>query len=84
MEYKMYKYMAGELQDMEEEAGKQLYREPSIPKEVLKYEPPLDLDRLLDGLTLARLQAVFDAVMKRQEDKEIPSEVILARSGGNR
>ncbi len=72
LEYKMYKYMAGELQDMEEEAGKQLYREPSIPKEVLKYEPPLDLDRLLDGLTLARLQAVFDAVMKRQEDKRDP------------
>lgn len=72
LEYKMYKYMAGELQDMEEAAEKQFYRESSIPKEVLKYEPPLDLDRLLDGLTLAKLQAVFDAVMKRQEEKRDP------------
>jgi len=32
----------------------------------------VDLDRLLDGLTLARLQKIFDQVMKRREDKVDP------------
>ena len=54
LEYKMYKYMAGELQDMEVGAEKHLYKEPTIPKEVARYEAPVDLDKLLDGLTLAR------------------------------
>ena len=37
-----------------------------------KYEEPLDLDKLLDGLTLAKLQKVFDAVMKRNANKLDP------------
>lgn len=72
LEYKMYKYMAMELQDMQEGAGRHLYKEPTIPREVSKYEEPVDLDKLLDGLTLARLQAVFESVMKRKEDKVDP------------
>lgn len=72
LEYKMYKYMAMELQDMQEGAGRHLYREPTIPREVSRYEEPVDLDKLLDGLTLAKLQAVFESVMKRKEDKVDP------------
>lgn len=72
LEYKMYRYMAGELQDMEQGAGQHLYKEPTIPKEVAKYEAPVDLDKLLDGLTLARMQAIFESVMKRNEDKVDP------------
>ena len=34
-----------------------------------RYEPPVDLDKLLDGLTLAKLQSIFQQVMKRKEDK---------------
>ena len=37
-----------------------------------KYEPPVDLDKLLDGLTLAKLQRIFEQVMKRKEDKIDP------------
>ncbi|MFQ8841555.1 MAG: hypothetical protein ACLR8P_12180 [Clostridium fessum] len=37
-----------------------------------KYEEPLDLDKLLDGLTLAKLQKAFDAVMKRNANKLRP------------
>lgn len=33
---------------------------------------PVDLDSLLDGLTLAKLQKIFDSVMKRKEDKIDP------------
>ncbi len=72
LEYKMYKYMAQELQDMEQDARRHLYKDPTIPKEVEKYQPPVDLDQLLDGLTLARLQAVFESVMKRRVDKIDP------------
>lgn len=69
LEYKKYKYMALMLQDREEDAGLIFYKNPTVPKEVAKYEPPVDLDDLLDGLTLAKLQKIFEQVLKRQEDK---------------
>lgn len=72
LEYKKYKYMAMELQDMELDAEKLLYKDPTIPKEVLRYEAPVDLDKLLDGLTLAKLQSIFESVMKRKADKIDP------------
>lgn len=72
LEYKMYKCLAMELQDMEQGAEKHFFKEPTIPKEVEKYEAPVDLDQLLDGLTLAKLQNIFQSVMKRQSDKIDP------------
>lgn len=72
LEYKTYKYMAMELKDRELDAGKMLFKEPTIPREVAKYEPPIDLDGLLDGLTLAKLQEIFNSVIKRKEDKIDP------------
>lgn len=72
LEYKKYKAMAQELQDMETGARGLLFKLPTVPKEVAKYEPPIDLDKLLDGVTLAKLQRVFDSVMKRQRDKVDP------------
>ncbi len=72
LEYKMYKQMAVTLQEMEEGAQKHLYKEPTVPKEVSRYEPPVDLDQLLDGLTLARLQSIFNSVMKRRTDRVDP------------
>lgn len=72
LEYKMYKYMASELGDRQQDAEKHFYKDPTIPKEVARYEPPIDLDSLLDGLTLARLQLIFNQIMKRQKDKIDP------------
>ena len=60
------------------------FKEPTIPREVAKYEEPLDLDKLLDGLTLAKLQKVFDAVMKRNANKLDRCEAGSVRSAGNR
>ena len=34
--------------------------------------PPVDLDTLLDGITLDRLEAIFQSVMRRREDKIDP------------
>ena len=61
-----------ELEEREQEAELLFFKEPTIPREVAKYEEPLDLDKLLDGLTLAKLQKVFDAVMKRNANKLDP------------
>ncbi len=72
LEYKKYKMMALELSDLEENAQGLFTKAPTIPGEVAKYEPPVDLDELLGDLTLAKLQKIFDSVIKRQQDKIDP------------
>ena len=72
LEYKMYKYAAGELRDMQVYAGKSLYKEPTVPEEVKKYEPPVDLDKLLSDVDLSKLNDIFQMVLKRQMDKIDP------------
>ncbi len=72
LEYKTYKYMAQELGEREGLAERHLFKDPTIPREVARYEPPVDLDGLLDGLTLAKLQSIFQSVMRRKADKVDP------------
>ena len=62
LQYKMYKYMSYELKDRQIEGDMVLYKEPTIPEEVKNYEEPVDLDALLDGLTLAKLNQIFQDV----------------------
>ena len=47
LEYKMYKYMSYELKDRLSVSGKVLYKDPTIPEEVAKYEQPVDLEELV-------------------------------------
>ena len=72
LEYKMYKYMSYELRDREMMGDQTLYKEPTIPEEVRDYVEPVDLDDLLGDLTLIKLNAIFQEVMKRQADKVDP------------
>ncbi len=72
LEYKTYKYMSGKLRDMMEEAGGSFFRKEQLPKEVLAYKVPVDPRELLDGVTLQKLHAVFEMVMRRQENKLDP------------
>lgn len=72
IEYKMYKYASIELRDRQLYAGKSLYKQPTIPEEVLKYRPPINLDELLGDLNLEKLNEVFHMVLKRQVDKLDP------------
>lgn len=72
LEYKMYKYMSYELRDRQVEGERSLYREPDIPEEVQDYVEPVDLDRLLDGLTLSKLNRIFREMMRRQTEKIDP------------
>lgn len=72
LQYKMYKYMAYELRDRQVDADQVLYKFPTIPDEVQEYVTPVDIDELLDGLTLTKLNKVFKDVMRRQDDKIDP------------
>ncbi len=72
LEYKMYKYMSYELRDRQTDAEKCMFKKPTVPEEVRKYEPPVDLGQMLSNLTLSKLNAIFQEVMRRQEDKIDP------------
>lgn len=72
IEHRKMKMMAAELADMELDAQRHLYKGPTIPKEVARYEQPVDLDNLLTGVDLARLQEIFNQVMKRKDDRIDP------------
>ncbi len=70
--HKRYKAMADELSELLDDASSRLYKAATVPREVAEYTAPIDLDSLLDGVTLASLQAVFDQVMKRSRDRVDP------------
>lgn len=72
LEYKMYKYISGELKDRQLDASRVLFKAPTIPQEVSAYEEPIDLDTLVGDLTLDRLYQIFQSVMKKQADKVDP------------
>ena len=69
LEYKMYKYMSYELRDRQVEGEQLMFKEPTVPEEVMEYVEPVDLDLLLKDVTLAQLNYIFQDVMKRQIDK---------------
>lgn len=72
LEYKKFKYIAEELKGRQQEAGKYLFKKETIPPEVLAYEEPVDIEKLLSDVTLMRLHAIFQEVIRRQEDKVDP------------
>lgn len=72
LEYKMYKYAALELKDMELDASHNLYKKPTIPKEVEEYREEVDPAELVDGLTLSKLNDIFRSIMRKQVDKIDP------------
>ncbi len=72
LEYKMYKYAALELKDMELDASYTFYKKATIPKEVSAYKEEVDPVALVDGMTLNALNEIFKSIMKRQVDKIDP------------
>ena len=72
LQYKMYKYISYELKEREMDSDMVLYKGPTIPEEVKEYVEPVNLDKLLGNLTLQKLGAIFQDVMKRQTDKIDP------------
>lgn len=72
LEYKMYKYMSYELKECMDNAAGVFYKAPTIPDEVLKYREPVDPSELLAGLTLEKLNNIYQSILKRQEAKIDP------------
>ncbi|MDO4345239.1 MAG: segregation/condensation protein A [Eubacteriales bacterium] len=72
LEYKMYKYMSYELRERQADTEKSVYREQDMPKEVLAYREPVNTEALLSEVTLSKLNAIFQDVMKRQESRLDP------------
>ena len=72
IEYKMYKYMAYELRDKQIDAGKNVFKNPTMPKEVADYSQPIDYDALVGDMDLAKLNQIFKSIIKKQEDKVDP------------
>ncbi|MCR4649653.1 MAG: segregation/condensation protein A [Lachnospiraceae bacterium] len=72
LEYKMYKYMSYELKDMQIDGEKYIYKSPTIPEEVKNYRAPIDYEELIGDTTLSSLNEIFNACLKRIEDKVDP------------
>ncbi|MDO4337907.1 MAG: segregation/condensation protein A [Eubacteriales bacterium] len=72
LEYKTYKYMSYELKDRMDDAAGVFFKKPTVPREVLAYQEPVDPQELLKGITLEKLNAIYKSVVRRQEDKIDP------------
>ena len=72
LEYKMYKCMAYELRDRQIDAERIMYKQPTIPDEILQYEEPINMEELISDVTLARLNHIFQSIMRKQADKIDP------------
>jgi segregation and condensation protein A len=72
LEYKMYKCMAYELKDRQIDAERVMYKAPTIPEEVAAFEEPVNLEELVSDMTLAKLNEIFQSIMKKQMDKIDP------------
>ena len=72
LEYKMYKYASFELKDRQLDAGRMIFKEPSIPEEIQDFKEEVHIEELLSDVTLAKLQGIFNSVMKKQVDKIDP------------
>ena len=72
IEFKKYKYMSGVLRDMMDDNGIALTKETTLPSEVIKYRPEIDLDELLSDVTLDQLMDIYKDVMRRRRDSLDP------------
>ena len=64
--------MSFELKDRQVDAGRTMYKEPTLPPEVADYRPPVDYEDLIGDLNLSKLHEIFKSVVKKQEDKIDP------------
>ena len=60
LEYRKYKYLSEELHDLSVGSERRLYKEPTVPKDVLAYKPPVNLESLLQDVTLEKMKRIFE------------------------
>ena len=72
VEYRIAREAAGDLREREESAGQVLYRDVPVPGEIAEFQEPVDVQELIGDLTLQKLHAVFEDVMRRRSEKIDP------------
>lgn len=70
IEYKLYKEIAKNLKEMEEEAVKHYYKKETFPIQVLEYQEPINLDELLSGVDLNRLHHIFERLIAKEKERK--------------
>ena len=72
LEYKMFKYIGQERKDQAFDASHMLYKEMTLPEDMVYTPPPVDLEALVGDTTISKLHAIYQEVMRRQRDKIDP------------
>lgn len=72
LEYKMYKYMAFELKDMQMDAGVSVPGSERLPEEVKAFRDPIDYESLVGDMNLIKLHQIFQTMLQREEDRVDP------------
>ncbi len=72
LEYKMYKYASLELRDRQLDADRLIFKKSTLPPELLNYKEEVHPEELLSDLTLAKLNTIFQSVIKKQNEKIDP------------
>lgn len=72
IEYKMYKFMSFELKDRQIDAVRTVYKSQTLPQEVAEYVEPIDYQKLVGDIDLAKLNQIFKSIVKKQTDKIDP------------
>lgn len=72
LEYKKFKLVSKQLQELQGHASRMVYKEPTIPEQILNYLPAADPEKLLEDIDFTKLYKIFKSVMKRKTDKIDP------------
>ena len=67
------------LKDRQLDGERLWFKEESLPDEVKSYKEPVNLDSLLEGITLSKLHEVFQDVMKKQYNKIDPVRSVFGK-----
>lgn len=72
LEYRKYKYAAGELNDRSVLAQHFFFRERDLPAEVKAYQEPIDYEKLVGKNTAATLERILEEVIRRKKFRVDP------------
>lgn len=72
LEYQKFKLLSQELKDRQIDAAQVFYRKKMIPKEVADFKEKPDPGQMLQGVTLEKLEKIFEEIMRRSEEKLDP------------
>ncbi len=72
LEYKMYKYVSYELKDRQYDAEKLMFKESTIPLEVLQYKEDVDISEILGDVSLNKLNSIYKDLVKKKDDRIDP------------